>query len=221
MNPFKSKPVHTLDDWLQIATDKLAVSAKGRICTDIEAHYADAFESHVVRGATKETAAARALSELGDPITAARCFRKRHLTQAESNNINATIRRAGHPAFTFPPWLASGAVLLFSLVLFKTSFWLCSVLAILSAICFTVIPIASVAARQENLRSRTVLLIMTQLTEQISYLVFMGIPFTCGLWMFALLLSAMAYGHLPLWLKLWRYNGCIEKAPHSQPQATA
>ncbi len=94
MNLFEKSKVYTLSEWLEIATKKLAVPAKTRIRPEIEAHYADAVASHLANGSSVYAAWALALAELGDAKTAARRFRKSHLTEQEAERIKSSAHAA-------------------------------------------------------------------------------------------------------------------------------
>src|SRR5579862_2220503 len=83
-----------LSDWLRIATWRLADSAKERIRPEIEAHYAQSVEAHRENGLSESAAHAAALTELGDPETAGKRFRKRHLTESEAEKLKKWDKRA-------------------------------------------------------------------------------------------------------------------------------
>ena len=76
-----------------IATKDLAPIGKVRICAEIEAHFADGVESHLAEGHLLEQARQAVLDELGDPSSAAKRFRKLHLTVKEASFIRIFISR--------------------------------------------------------------------------------------------------------------------------------
>jgi uncharacterized membrane protein len=104
-----------LPGWLEIATDKLAESARQRISQEMEAHFAEAVKAHVEAGQTESEAQAMALAELGDPQDAARSFKKSHLTEKEAEWLQKEERRAGNRPFSFANigiWLVGLIILL-------------------------------------------------------------------------------------------------------------
>lgn len=95
MRLFPKPKVLTLEDWLEIATRKLAEPAKERIRAEIEAHYAEAVEAHREDGLSETDAQAAALAELGNPRAAGRRFRKSHLTEREAEWLKKFDEQAG------------------------------------------------------------------------------------------------------------------------------
>ena len=91
MSPHPS--VRNVDDWLVIATKDLAPVGKVRICAEIEAHFADGVESHLAEGHSLAQSRDAVLAELGDPFSAGKRFRKRHLTVKEAAFIQTLISR--------------------------------------------------------------------------------------------------------------------------------
>jgi len=87
MSFFQKPRVHTLSDWLELATGKLAAPAKERIKVEIEAHYTDAVGGHLKNDLSESAAQVAALAELGDASAAARRFRRRHLTEWEAQMV--------------------------------------------------------------------------------------------------------------------------------------
>ncbi len=87
-----NSPINNLQDWLEVATGDLVASAEKRIRLEIETHYAEATADHMVGGCPESVARARALAELGDPRTAARRFRKRHLTKWEAEKVEKALQ---------------------------------------------------------------------------------------------------------------------------------
>ena len=78
-----ANPQYELTAWIVLATDGLVASARERIKSEIEAHYADSVANHLTDGMTQAEAEALALGELGDINVAAKGFRKRYLTEQE------------------------------------------------------------------------------------------------------------------------------------------
>jgi hypothetical protein len=96
MNEPETYGEHILADWwLGIATANLSAPAKQRIRLEIEAHYADGVESHLANGCSEDRAHAAALAELGDPIAAAKSFRRRHLTITEAKRVRGILHSVG------------------------------------------------------------------------------------------------------------------------------
>ena len=70
----------SLPEWLDLATRFLVPSAQTRVRAEIETHYAEAVQSHLLQDAPDPAAHAAALADLGDARVAARRFRQKHLT---------------------------------------------------------------------------------------------------------------------------------------------
>jgi hypothetical protein len=89
----RNKP-RNLAEWLETATWYLVPSAKERIRAEIEAHYIEAVQSHLAGGSTEPAAQAAALADLGNPRSAARRFRREHLTDEDAEAIATSINLA-------------------------------------------------------------------------------------------------------------------------------
>jgi hypothetical protein len=87
--------VHDLLEWLEIATKELVAPVKERFLLEINAHYTEAFASHLVDGLSESDARREALAELGDPDEAAKRFRKQHLTVREAGMVEGFFRMVG------------------------------------------------------------------------------------------------------------------------------
>lgn len=111
----------SLGEWLVIATLGLVAPAQERIKLEIEAHYADAVKSNLDLGLAPEEAESAALLELGDPKTAAKSFRKRHLTEKEGEQVQELLDK-------YHKWNAAGWRW-FDLVVS----WLCGIVVYLMA----------------------------------------------------------------------------------------
>src|SRR6185312_7693119 len=85
--------IGSLSKWIEVATAKLAAPGRERIAREIEAHFAEAVEARVAQGEPKQSAEARALTDLGDPAVAAKRFRRSHFTILEAKCM-ANIRNA-------------------------------------------------------------------------------------------------------------------------------
>jgi hypothetical protein len=81
----------TVEQWLAIATFGLVPSARERIKLEIQAHYADLVAERLVDGMTQKDAKSAALLELGEPSSAAKEFRKNHLTEDERRHLNEWV----------------------------------------------------------------------------------------------------------------------------------
>jgi hypothetical protein len=77
-----------IDSWLMEATEDLCAEAKERISLEIRAHLNDAVAAHEAEGHSPIEAQKSALEELGDANTAAKRFRKRHLTVKVDEFLN-------------------------------------------------------------------------------------------------------------------------------------
>ena len=77
----------SLTEWLEIATDGLAVPGRERVRREIGAHFTQAVKAHLAEGQSEPVAQINALEELGDANTAQRNFRKRHLTKDEEKQL--------------------------------------------------------------------------------------------------------------------------------------
>jgi uncharacterized membrane protein len=81
--------------WLEIATAELIPPSGERIRLEIEAHFADSVESHQANGCSEAEAHAAVLAELGDPIEAAKRFRRRHLTEKDAKQVRQMLNVGG------------------------------------------------------------------------------------------------------------------------------
>ncbi len=103
--PFHSPAL--LEWWLDAATAKLAAPARERIRGEITAHFTDAVERHLRDGCTETEAREAAVRELGDAKSAARRFRRSHLTVGEAEWIEKQVRfsksKWSRVTWFFPP----------------------------------------------------------------------------------------------------------------------
>jgi hypothetical protein len=76
-----------LDKWLSIATRKLCTGSRERIRKEIEEHYLEAVDAARLEGCEDAEAQRSALESLGDPKSAARCFRRHHLTEFQAGLV--------------------------------------------------------------------------------------------------------------------------------------
>jgi hypothetical protein len=97
MNERQNKRSETLADWLAIATEQLCDDAKARVAFEIEGHYKDAVDFHRTDGKPLNEAQGVALDELGDPKTASRRLRKKHLTQKQLETLRDYKKAAQKP----------------------------------------------------------------------------------------------------------------------------
>ena len=115
MRLFPTPKAFSVSDWLELATNKLAATARKRIGLEVEGHYAEAVRAHVEEGMSEWDAEAAALAELGDAWAAARRFRKQHLTEWEAKNAESMVKNArdvyilalSYLVFLFLPYLMS------------------------------------------------------------------------------------------------------------------
>jgi hypothetical protein len=107
--------VASLAEWLEIATEGLAVPGRQRVRREIGSHFAQAVKAHMAEGESEPVAEINALEELGDAKTARRNFRKRHLTNEEQQQL-ATLRGMARSKFVLAANLIIGFALLFDLL---------------------------------------------------------------------------------------------------------
>ncbi len=79
----RPKPTNVAE-WLEQATGSLVPSAQARVRQEIEAHYAEAVQAHLVKGLSEPAAQAAALTDLGNAPAAARRFGREHLTDEDA-----------------------------------------------------------------------------------------------------------------------------------------
>jgi hypothetical protein len=92
MSFFQRNKPQTLSEWLDVATRRLAAPVRERIRAEIEAHYAESVREQRANGLSQSAAEAEALAELGDAGTAAKRFRKGHLTEWEAQRLEGAIK---------------------------------------------------------------------------------------------------------------------------------
>ena len=88
---YSANAAQELAAWLVLATFGLVAPARERIKREIEAHFADAVATHVSEGLSQEAAEARALEELGDIHSAAKAFKKKHITEEEEKWLQTLL----------------------------------------------------------------------------------------------------------------------------------
>ena len=98
-----STQARNLYQWLEIATAELIPPSEERIRLEIEAHFADSMESRQANGCLESEARRAALAELGDPIAAAKRFRRKHLTVKEAKRVGQMLNGLG-PARLLAFW---------------------------------------------------------------------------------------------------------------------
>ena len=107
--------VASLVEWLEIATDGLAIPGRERVRREIGAHFVQAVKTHLAEGESEPVAQINALEELGDAKTAQRNFRKRHLTKDEEKQL-PTLRGMARSKFVLATNLILGFALLIDLL---------------------------------------------------------------------------------------------------------
>jgi hypothetical protein len=95
MIPGKNFKPESLSKWLGIATCGLAASGKERITREIDVHFAEAVEAHLAQGEPEPVAQAKAIVELGDPVAAAKRFRRSCLMEEERLLLSKLLARTG------------------------------------------------------------------------------------------------------------------------------
>lgn len=232
MSIFRKRPVHTLPDWLEIATRKLAHASKERIRVEIEAHYAEAKEAHRENGLSEADAQTKALAQLGDAKLAARRFRKQHLTEREANRLkqaHETARNFLFPLLTYALFcvLTSGYV---RQILFRHLQHLLFFFALQFVFLILVPTVCFVVARRSNAKPNRNLLWL----EALYYLQPAMFPYlwvsstdsyspSVGLYVVCTTVAILPY--LPFFLirlHLWRKVKRLEKiSTHTPPPAPA
>jgi hypothetical protein len=104
-----------LAEWLEIATDGLAVPGRERVRREVGAHFGQAVRAHMAEGESEPVAKINALEELGDARTAQKDFRKRHLTKDEEKHL-VTLRETARSKFVLATNLIIGFTSLFFLL---------------------------------------------------------------------------------------------------------
>lgn len=82
-----------LDNWLSIATRKLCSESQERIRKEIKGHYLDFVDETRAKGYRDVDAQRLAIESLGDPKSAARSFRKHHLTEFQAGLVKDVGRK--------------------------------------------------------------------------------------------------------------------------------
>ncbi len=98
MNSVRRPAVQNLSAWLESTTGDLVPSAQARVRPEIEAHYAEAVQSQLSRGAAEPVARVAALADLGEPRAAARRFRRQYLTVKEAREVTHWLKANRGPA---------------------------------------------------------------------------------------------------------------------------
>src|SRR4051812_22444050 len=80
-------PILSISEWLDIATEGLASSARHRIASEIKGHYDEALQIHLANGQTPLGATLLAMEDLGDPQAAAKIYHRTYLTKKEDRRI--------------------------------------------------------------------------------------------------------------------------------------
>ena len=119
MSLFRKPKVLTLQDWLEIATGKLAKPARERIRAEIEAHYTEARDTHYAEAQnshqedemSKWNAHLAALEDLGDARIAAKRFRREHLTEREAQILKLWDRHGSSLAWLLTNYVITGGFL--------------------------------------------------------------------------------------------------------------
>jgi hypothetical protein len=99
--PSSGQKLHDLSAWLETATWALVPSAQARVRAEIEAHFAEAVQSHLANGLFASAAQAAAVADLGDPHAAAQRFRREHLTIGEAKAVGARLNAARRTGLLF------------------------------------------------------------------------------------------------------------------------
>jgi hypothetical protein len=140
MGVIKKHQTHDLPEWLGIVTKNLVVSAKERICAEIEEHYAETVASHLTEGLSKADAMSQALAELGDPEEAAKRFCRLYMTIGD-------VRRLKNCIVSSPTILCIS--ILFTIIILSVLKWSLhheAVLMCISCVCFLPTPINAIAS---------------------------------------------------------------------------
>jgi hypothetical protein len=216
-----STPIQSLVDWLNTATEKLSLPAKERIKLEIKSHFEDAVETHRAEGLTEGQAQARALTDLGDAIAAAKRFRRSHLTEWEANHLEASwssSRRCGRSFWRL------GLLYGFSLLSFVLEYYRLKkhhvplLLPGVSAIFFlTVLTISLWIACRHDSRSRPRLLLTLELLGWLNLFTFLGcyVAWVDGGFPVSILLGSSIHlaRRIRLWLKIQKIGDVCQEMP--------
>ena len=82
-----------LDGWLSIATRKLCSESQERIRKEIEEHYNESVDAARSQGYRDADAQRLAIETLGNPRSAARSFRRHHLTKFQAGLVKEVGRK--------------------------------------------------------------------------------------------------------------------------------
>jgi hypothetical protein len=201
--PDKNKAA-TLAEWLEIATRGLAAPGKERITREIEAHYAEAVQARVDQGEIQHNAEARALAELGNPVSAAKRFERSHLTKDEAEylaNLDGKKRTASKLIldcliiaiiFSLTAWLNHSrkpAVVLGASLLFFASQIFCLV-------------ISKRPASKSKIRLLLFVNLLESLVSNIAMLILLDMSLFSSVGAFAMVLFYVTKPQYLLWLKM-------------------
>ena len=107
---------YALQDWLDVATRDLCADARERVCGEVRAHYAAAYDALIASGESADVAVGGALFSLGSAKKARRKYRRSYVTKREQKYLDSL-------ADTSTAWLATpGAILAVLTVLFQSVF---------------------------------------------------------------------------------------------------
>jgi hypothetical protein len=101
-NPFswrRKRKARNLEDWLLVATRGLESSARGRISTEITAHFSESVSAYKADGKPESDAYSMALADLGNAYQAAKEFQKSHLTEREAKWLKKIENTASKATF--------------------------------------------------------------------------------------------------------------------------
>jgi hypothetical protein len=226
-----------LPGWLEEATDQLTPAARQRVSEEVEAHFADAVESHIANGESEPAARAAALAELGSPRKAGETFRKHHLTESELRWLHRAARNASRPFYSADTlWDLLGLATVLALLCFipgGVRYWLAVLAAVLIAAGYRLIP-RWACLKFRSGRNYMRGLAVGDLTLSIGFaLIVMDLMSvrldghedgytTVGALLGRLLYLWMIYHRsgAPSWPKLWNLRISLEEFPPAQPASS-
>jgi hypothetical protein len=83
----------SVEDWLDIATERLCQASKQRVCQEVRDHYFASVEERVAEETPESDAIDAALEELGEPVRAGIRLRRIHLTESEAKRVEQLTTR--------------------------------------------------------------------------------------------------------------------------------
>lgn len=109
-----------LEDWLDIATRDLCADARARVCEEVKAHFAAAYDALIASGESADVAASGALASLGSAKKARRKYRQTYITKGEQKYLES-LADTKTPLLAFATVLPIGFYIFFQSYLFGST----------------------------------------------------------------------------------------------------